>query len=100
VAHQTVTKRELCERIAKVTGQPQVATKKTVQLFLDHLIHELSEGNRIELRNFGVFDSRIQLARKARNPRTNQIVHVEPKTIVTFKVGKRMQGEAQKLLPS
>jgi len=97
VAH-TVTKRELCERIAKLTGQPQVLTKRTVQLFLDQLVHELSEGNRIELRNFGVFDSRIQPPRKARNPRTNETVYVSPKTVVTFKVGKKMQEEAQKLL--
>jgi len=100
VANRTVTKRELCERIAKLTGQPQVVTKRIVQLFLDQIVEELSRGNRLELRNFGVFDSRIQAARNARNPKTNEIVHVEPKAIVTFKVGKKMHEQAQRVLSS
>jgi len=100
VANRTVTKRELCERIAKLTGQPQVVTKRIVQLFLDQIVEELSRGNRLELRNFGVFDSRIQAARNARNPKTNEIVRVEPKAIVTFKVGKKMHEQAQRVLSS
>ncbi len=95
MANRTVTKRELCERISKQTGQPQVIAKQIIQLFLDQIISELGEGNRLELRNFGVFDTRYQRARKARNPKTNDVVHVEPKTVVTFKVGKKMDEQAQ-----
>ena len=95
MANRTVTKRELCECISKQTGQPQVTTKQIIQLFLDRIISELGEGNRLELRNFGVFDTRRQRARRARNPKTNEVVHVEPKTVVTFKVGKKMEVQAQ-----
>jgi len=99
VANKTVTKRELCERIAKQTGQPQLVTKQIVQLFLDQVTQELSAGNRLELRNFGVFDTRLQPARKARNPKTSEVVYVGPKAVVSFKVGKEMTEEAQKALP-
>jgi len=99
VANRTVTKRELCERIAKMTGQPQVLTKRIVQLFLEQVVEEIGKGNRLELRNFGVFDCRLQPARKARNPKTNEVVYVKPKAVVKFKVGKKMRELAQRLAP-
>ncbi len=98
MVNRTVTKRELYQKIAKLSGQPQAVSREVVQLFLDQVIEELAEGNRLELRNFGVFDSRIQPAHKARNPRTNEVVYVDSKAVVTFKVGKKMDEEAQKRL--
>lgn len=100
MANRTVTKRELCERIARQTGQTQVVTKQIVQLFLNHIIDELAKGNRLELRNFGVFDTRVQSARKARNPHTEEVVYVAPKAVVSFKVGKSMHEQAQAVLPT
>jgi len=99
VARRTVTKRELCERIAKETQQTQVLTKEIVQLFLDQIIDELSKGRRLELRNFGVFDIRYQPARKARNPKTDEVVYVDPKAVVSFKGGKEMNEAIQGALP-
>ncbi len=99
MANRTVTKRELCERIAKKTGYSQVVTKEVIQQFLDEIIAELGRGNRMEFRNFGVFDSRVQPARKARNPRTDEIVEVPAKAVVSFKVGKSMREEVQTALP-
>lgn len=99
MTNRTVTKRELCERIAKRTGYAQVVTKEVIQLFLDEIVAELAKGSRMEFRNFGVFDTRLQPARKARNPRTDEVVHVPPKAVVCFKVGKTMQNQAQVALP-
>ncbi len=98
MANRTVTKRELCERIAKQTGYAQVVTKEVVQQLLDEIIVELSKGNRMEFRNFGVFDTRLQPPRKARNPRTDEVVDVPAKAVVCFKVGKNMQKQAQAAL--
>ena len=68
-------------------------------MFLDDVVAELAKGNRMEFRNFGVLDTRLQPARKARNPRTDEVVHVPPKAVVCFKVGKNMQNQAQAALP-
>ena len=95
MAKRTVTKRELCERIAKNTGLTQVAVKASVQGFIDAIIGELARGNRLEFRDFGVFDTRIQTARKARNPRTGDEVFVPAKAIAFFKVGKKMEEVIQ-----
>lgn len=99
MANRTVTKRQLCERVAEKTGCTQVLAKEIVQNFLDEIINEISKGNRMEFRNFGVFDTRVQAPRKARNPRTDEVVHVPEKAVVSFKVGKEMSEKAQEALP-
>ncbi|HLA37241.1 MAG TPA: HU family DNA-binding protein [Candidatus Brocadiales bacterium] len=88
---QTITKRDVCEKIARKTENTHTIVKETVQLFLDELISELAQGHRIELRDFGVFEIRQRAARKARNPRTGAEAFVPAKNVVVFKVGKLMR---------
>ena len=87
----TITKKELVNRIAERTGQTKVVTKEIIQLFLDQIIDELSRGNRLEFREFGVFEVKPRRARRAQNPRTLEKVDVPPKRVVKFKVGRIMR---------
>lgn len=52
----TVTKKELVDRIAEQTGIKRVIVKRVTQQFLDEIIAELGRGNRLEFRDFGVFE--------------------------------------------
>ena len=88
---QNVTKKELVSRIADRTGQTKVITKDIIQLFLDEIITELGKGNRLEFREFGVFEIKERAARKAQNPRTLEKVSVPAKRVVKFKVGRMMK---------
>lgn len=87
----TVTKKELIDQIADATGQKRVVTKKVIQGFLDSIIVELGKGNRLEFRDFGVFEVKQRRARTAQNPKTLEQVHVPPKRTVKFKVGRLMR---------
>ena len=88
---RTITKKELVSRIADKTGQTKVVTKEVIQLFLDEIIEELVRGNRLEFREFGVFEIKERAARKAQNPRTLEKVFVPAKKVVKFKVGRLMK---------
>lgn len=88
---KTVTKKELVSRIADRTGQTKVITKDIIQMFLDEIITELGKGNRLEFREFGVFEIKERAARKAQNPRTLEKVEVPKKKVVKFKVGRMMK---------
>ncbi|MCA9243770.1 MAG: integration host factor subunit beta [Phycisphaerales bacterium] len=92
----TVTKKDLVDRIAAETGQKRVAVKKTVQSFLDAIVLELARGNRLEFRDFGVFEIRVRAARKAHNPRTKESVYVGPQRTVKFKVGRLMREQLER----
>jgi integration host factor subunit beta len=87
----TITKKELVNRIADQTHQTKVVVKDILQLFLDEIIDELSRGNRLEFREFGVFEVRERAARRAQNPRTLEKVFVPSKRVVKFKVGRLMR---------
>jgi len=87
----TTTKKDLIDRIAEETNQKRTVVKKTVQSFLDNVIRELSDGNRLEFRDFGVFELRERAPRMAQNPRTLERVPVPAKKTVKFKVGRLMK---------
>ena len=87
----TTTKKDLIDRIANETNQKRTAVKKTVQAFLDSVIRELGEGNRLEFRDFGVFEVRKRASRTAQNPKTLERVEVPAKKTVKFKIGRLMK---------
>ena len=87
----TITKKELIDRIAEKTNNKRVVVKRVIQGFLDDVIEELGRGNRLEFRDFGVFESKQRAARVAQNPKTLERVKVPPKRTVKFKVGRLMK---------
>lgn len=87
----TITKKELIDRIAEKTNQRRVQVKRVVQQFLDEIVGELGRGNRLEFRDFGVFETKLRKARKAQNPKTLAPVAVPEKRTVKFKVGRLMK---------
>ena len=88
---RTITKKELVNRIAERTTVTKVVAKDIIQSFLDSIIEELAAGNRLEFREFGVFETKERAARRAQNPRTLEKVSVPAKRIVKFKVGRMMR---------
>lgn len=88
---QTITKKELIDRIAEKSSHKRVVVKGIIQMFLDEIIDELGRGNRLEFRDFGVFESKLRAARTAQNPKTLERVSVPSKRTVKFKVGRLMK---------
>jgi len=87
----TTTKKDLIDRIADGTRYKRNDVRSIVQLFLDGVISELGEGNRLEFRDFGVFELRDRAPRMAQNPRTLERVPVPARRTVKFKVGRLMK---------
>ena len=93
----TITKKELIDRISDGTGQRRVQVKRVVQQFLDEVVKELGNGNRLEFRDFGVFETKLRKARRAQNPKTLEPVEVPEKRTVKFKVGRLMKQRLAQL---
>ena len=87
----TITKKEIIDRIANRTGYSRMQVKRIVQRFFDEIIGELGKDNRLEFRDFGVFETKVRKARRAQNPKTLEPVHVPQKRTVKFKVGRLMK---------
>jgi integration host factor subunit beta len=89
----TITQQELIDRIA----DRRVQVKRIVQQFLDEIVNELGKSNRLEFRDFGVFETKLRKARKAQNPKTLEPVSVPEKRTVKFKVGRLMKQRLAEL---
>ncbi|MBC7773245.1 MAG: integration host factor subunit beta [Pyrinomonadaceae bacterium] len=87
----TVTKKNLIDHVSNLTGHKRHDVKDVIQTFLEQMIEELGHGNRLEFRDFGVFEIKRRAPRVAQNPRTLQPVAVPPKNTVKFKVGRLMK---------
>jgi integration host factor subunit beta len=90
---KTITKKILVDRIATTHKLQRTAVKNILQDFLDQIVDELGEGNRIEFRDFGVFEVKHRAARTAQNPKTLERVPVPAKRSVRFKPGRKMREE-------
>ncbi|MDR1142503.1 MAG: integration host factor subunit beta [Planctomycetaceae bacterium] len=93
-----MTKKEIVRIIADSLELPHGQTKEIVQKTFDAVIEIIVEEGRIELRNFGVFEVKKRVARKARNPKTGEKVNVPAKCVVIFKPGKIMEERVGELV--
>ena len=96
----TLTKRGLVLRICEDTGLVQQHVFDIVQRALDHVVKALAKGEKVELRNFGVFEVRVRKARTGRNPSAPGIeVPIPERSVVKFKAGREMRLGVGKLNP-
>lgn len=87
----TMTKRELVIRVANTLGMTQSDVAKIIEGTFDTISRTLAEGQRWELRDFGVFEVKTRASRIGRNPRTGEQVPVPERRVVTFRPGKKMK---------
>lgn len=96
----TLTKRDLVTRISDETGLVQQQVLDVVQKTLDYIAEALAKGDKVELRNFGVFEVKVRKARIGRNPNAPETdVPIPERSVVKFKPGKEMRAEVLKIAP-
>ena len=89
---KTITKNDVIQRVASFVSQDPKEVKNTVQAVFDVLSEYLVEGNRIELRNFGVFYVNKTKQRVGRNPnKPEQEIAIPATNVPKFKPGKLLK---------
>ena len=87
-----MTKSEL---ILKITSKNSYLYQKDVFKIIDTLFNcvtkALKDGDRVELRGFGTFTTKLRNARIGRNPKTGDPVAIPQKKMPFFKMGKSMK---------
>jgi nucleoid DNA-binding protein len=71
-----------------------------LQKALDYIAEALARRDKVELRNFGVFEVKVRKARIGRNPNAPDLdVPIPARSVVRFKAGKEMRAEVLRLPP-
>ena len=95
-----MTKRDLVMRISNETGLVQQDVLNVIQRTLDYISEAVTKGQKVELRNFGVFEVKIRKARIGRNPNAPETdVPIPARAVVKFKPGKEMREAVLNLTP-
>ena len=61
---------------------------KLITILLDEIKLTLKRGERVELREFGIFSTKVQKSRISRNPKTNEKINTPQKLNIHFKMAK------------
>lgn len=88
----TRTKKQLINKIATKTNHHPNEVRLIIQEFLDSITDCLSEGNRLEFRDFGVFEVVTRKQKIGRNPKNASVAIIIPeRQAVKFTAGKKMR---------
>jgi integration host factor subunit beta len=88
----TMTKKKLVQQIASKRGMHPNDVRNVIQSFLDAMTDSLSDGNRLEFRDFGVFEVVVRKQKIGRNPKNAAVPIVIPaRNAVKFTPGKKMR---------
>ena len=83
-----MTKDDIVTQISMKTG----ITKKDVKVMVEAMLSTLKEAflneERVELRGFGIFQTKLRKGKKGKNPRTNEDIYIPDKKTVVFKPSK------------
>ena len=89
-----ITKSELVKQLSRT--YPNLL-KKDLEKFFDIFLNEvklaLKNGERVELRGWGVFSTKNQKGKTSRNPKTGEKVIVDEKKSISFKMSKDLFNE-------
>lgn len=90
-----MTKRDLVIKIAQNTNLTQNEVKSVIEGVLESIVDALAEGDKVELRDFGIFKVKDRKERIGRNPRTGDSVSINAKRIAYFKPGKLLKEKVE-----
>lgn len=84
-------KLDIINEVVNRTGITKTRAEMAVETIFETMKKALREGDRIELRGFGIFNVRPRKTGIGRNPRTGAEVAIPPGKAVRFKPGKELQ---------
>lgn len=80
----TCCKSDIIEATAAKTGIDKDVVAKVLTEAMAAIIHAASRDAIVKINNFGTFTPVLRAARKARNPRTGEMIDVPPKNTCKF----------------
>ena len=92
------TKADIVDAIYNKVGIEHREIRKVVDLFIEEVKTALVSRKVIELRGFGTFEIKIRKGRrKARNPRTGEILSVNSHGVAAFRPGRELKQDVWNL---
>ena len=90
-----LTRAELTDFLVAKIALPRAAARGVAETTLETICAALERGENVKLSGFGQFTLRNKTARIGRNPKTDQIVPIAPRRVVSFKASPKLKGRVE-----
>jgi DNA-binding protein HU-beta len=88
----TLGKNDLVKLVAgKVDSLNQEQTKEVIETFLEEIVANVANGNKLQLLGFGSFEKKHKAASTGRNPKTGEPIEISARDYPKFTVGKNFK---------
>lgn len=90
---------DVVDAVAKATKLARPDARVVVKKLVSSIQEALQEGQRIEIRDFGVFQVKMVSGKKGRDLKRNLSISLPAYPKVSFKAGKNLRGTFRSLPP-
>jgi len=87
----TIKRKDICDKIAADLELSSDLVNDVLVTFFDVFRKTILTGDKIELRNFGVFQMITRQSKMARNLKTNEPIQLPERRYLSFKPGREMK---------
>ncbi|MGC9123793.1 MAG: HU family DNA-binding protein [Thermoplasmata archaeon] len=82
---------QISKVVSKKAGVTQKEAFLVIKYFIDEVLKNVDNGKKVNLVGFGIFERRKQKARKARNPKTKEIINIPEKYKLVFRASSKVK---------
>lgn len=86
-----MNKTELIARAAEGSGVSKKDAERVINAAIDAITKSLSEGEKVQLSGFGIFEVKERGARVGRNPVTRESIQIPATRVPGFKASKALK---------
>ncbi|MBI4831936.1 MAG: HU family DNA-binding protein [Candidatus Lindowbacteria bacterium] len=90
-----MTKQELIDIVSEKGGITKKETGAILDIILNTITETMKRGEKVALVGFGTFECKTRKAREGRNPATGETIHIEARTVPSFKAGRALKDSLQ-----
>lgn len=82
---------DIVKRVAQHLKLKDAEALAVVDAIIEGMKETICQDGRLEIRDFGVFQTKMRKPRVGRNPRDRKEYPIPPRRVVTFKLGKELK---------
>lgn len=90
-----LTKAQLADKLFERMGLNKRESKEMIDAFFDLIATSLISGADVKLSGFGNFEIHSKAQRPGRNPRTGEVIAIQPRHVVTFHASQKLKTQIQ-----
>lgn len=86
-----MNKASIVDAVHAKLGGTKVQAEQAVETMIETIVGALKKGDEVSIAGLGIFSAKERKARKARNPRTGEMVDVPAMRVPKFRAAKALK---------